>query len=270
MLNLPYTKLEKPDPNETVIRYTSLAQFIWILTLKELPLIRIDLFRDPFEGSAPQSLIDAQVIASGTRAMANQQYSVLRHHYPDHAADLPRHHTSGDLFTEMTVRRRARTYTTHASCWRWGSESEGMWRLYCGDKDGVAFQTTFTRLEKSVEESQILVGKVRYGNYKTMPAFNEDLDHMMYKREGFRFEQEVRLLTTDEVHYRKLCSGAEQVKLSSCLPIRWSVEGAVDRILVSPYADNWYMDAVLAVARLSDGDITDRIVWSELREQPQF
>jgi len=145
-----------------------------------------------------------------------------------------------------------------------------MWRLYCGEKDGVAFRTTFARLEQSVDEADVLAGKIRYDDYKTMPAFIEELDHVMYKRVGFEFEREVRLLRADEDYYRKLCSGATHEKLSPCLPIRWSVKAAIDHILVSPYADDWYLDAVRATARLADADLESRVGWSELKEKPWF
>src|SRR6266480_1376172 len=166
-----YAKLEKPEPNEIVIRYTSLAQFIWIMTRGKLPLIRIDLFRDPFEGSAPKSLIDQQIVLAGDRARVYQQQAALQHYYDDLPVYALLRNTSGDLWAELTARRKARTYSTHASCWRWGPESEGMWRLYCGEKDGIAFQTTFDRLEQSVDKTDILVGKIRYDDYKTMQPF---------------------------------------------------------------------------------------------------
>jgi hypothetical protein len=223
--------------------------------------MRIDLFRDPFEGSAPKSLIDQQITLGGGMGQTAQQQDVLHHYYPDYAG-------SGKWHADVGARRKNRTYSTHASCWRWGPESEGMWRLYCGEKDGIAFQTTFARLEKSVEETHILAGKIRYGNYKTMDPFTEDLDHVMYKREGFAFEQEVRLLKADEDYYLKLCSGAAQEKLPPCLPIRWSVKAAIDRILVSPYTDDWYMDAVRATARLADADLDGLVGWSDLQGKP--
>lgn len=145
-----------------------------------------------------------------------------------------------------------------------------MWRLYCGEKDGVAFQTTFARLEQSVDKADILVGKIRYDDYKTMPPFSEELDHVMYKRKGFASEQELRLLRADEDHYGKLCSGATHEKLPRCMPISWSLKAAIDRILVSPYADDWYLDAVRATARLADADLESRVGSSELQEKPQF
>lgn len=270
MSHTPYTKLEKPEPTEIVIRYTSLAQLIWIVMQGKLPLIRIDLFRDPFEGSAPRSLIEQQALLDGGRNKTAQQMRVQHHYYPNHPWALISHQTSGEWWAEMTARRRNLTYSTHASCWRWGPESEGMWRLYCGEKEGVAFQTTFARLEQSISEADILAGKIRYEDYKTTPPFTELLDHVMRKRVGFAFEQEVRLLRLDEDHYGKLCNRITDEKHSLCLPIPWSMKAAIDRILVSPYADDWYLDAVRSAARLADADLKGRVGWSELQEAPQF
>jgi hypothetical protein len=266
-----YSNLDKPDPDEIVTRYTSLAQFIWILTQKELPLIRIDRFRDPFEGSAPKSLMDLQLIITSSRSAAKQQQRNLQHFYPESASSHLHFDEFSEDLSEKTKRaRKARTFSTHASCWRWGRESEGMWRLYCGEEDGVALQTTFARLQKSVDQPGILVGKVRYIDYKTETAFNQDLDHVMHKRLGFDFEQEVRVLRTDDEYYRKLCNQTASEKLPCCIPIPWNLAEVIEHILISPYADEWYVDAVRAAADLPGMDIADGIVWSELRDQPQF
>jgi hypothetical protein len=252
------------------MRYTSFAQFISIVTQGKLPLIRIDLFRDPFEGSAPSSSIDQQLLLDGRRNMTAQQMPVQHHHYANHSGSLIPLQTSVEWWAEMTARRRNLTYSTHASCWRWGPESEGMWRLYCGEKEGVAFQTTFARLEQSIVEAHILAGKIRYEDYNTTLPFTELLDHVMHKRVGFAFEQEVRLLRLDEDHYGNLCNRTTDEKHSPCLPIPWSMKAAIDRILVSPYADDWYLDAVRATARLADADLESRVGWSELKEKPKF
>ena len=270
MAHPSYANLKKPGPDEVVIRYTSLAQFIWIVTQQKLPLIRVDLFRDPFEGSAPRSLIEHQMILSGGRNSIVQQMAVQQHHFPDYPWPPAPLQTAGEWWAAMSARRRNRTYSTHASCWRWGPESEGMWRLYCGERGGVALQTTFARLEQSVEAEPILAGMIQYEDYDTVPPFKEDLDHVMYKRDGFAFEQEVRLLKSDQDHYSKLCNGTVHEKLPPCLPVPWNIGAAIDRILVSPYADDWYLEAVRAAARLADEELEGRVAWSRLQKPPDF
>ena len=145
-----------------------------------------------------------------------------------------------------------------------------MWRLYCGESEGVALQTTFARLEKSVEAEPILAGKIQYEDYDTVPAFKEDLDHVMYKRDGFAFEQEVRLLKVDQDHHSKLCNGTVREKLPPSLPIAWNIGAAIDRILVSPYTDEWYLEAVRAAARLADKELEGRVAWSRMQKSPDF
>jgi hypothetical protein len=270
MVHLSYANLKKPGPDEIVIRYTSLAQFVWIVTQRKLPLIRIDLFRDQYEGSAPTSSINQQAIVLGGGYKRSQTMRILQSWDPKDQMPVEPLQTIGARSAELSAIRRSRTYSTHASCWRWGPESEGMWRLYCGERVGVALQTTFARLEKSMEAESILAGKIQYADYDTVPPFNEDLDHVMYKREGFAFEQEVRLLKPDQDYYNKLCSGTVHEKLPDCLPIPWNIGAAIDRILVSPYADEWYLEAVRAAARLAGEELKGRVAWSRLQKPPDF
>src|SRR5437764_15466544 len=98
MSNRQYSNLLKPEPHETILRYTNLTELILVATRKELPLKRIDLFRDPFEGSIPQSVINQQVVLSGGRAMARQLQAQLPHHYSDNTSYLPIQTLPGDLF----------------------------------------------------------------------------------------------------------------------------------------------------------------------------
>ena len=270
MVHLSYANLKKLGPDEIVIRYTSLAQFVWIVTQRKLPLIRTDLFRDPYEGSAPTSLINQQAILLGDGYRRLQTMGILKSWDPNGQMPDEPLQTVGGRSAELSAIRRSRTYSTHASCWRWGPESEGMWRLYCGERGGVALQTTFARLEESVEAESILAGKIQYADFDTVPPFKEDLDYVMYKREGFAFEQEVRLLKTDQDHHGKLCSGTVREKLPPCVPIPWNIGAAIDRILVSPYADEWYLEAVRAAARLAYEEPKAPIDWSRLRKPPDF
>jgi hypothetical protein len=55
------------------------------------------------------------------------------------------------------------------SCWDWGEESEGTWRLYCKDDGvpgrGVALETTLEKLEASVQPLDLVVSPVSYRYY---------------------------------------------------------------------------------------------------------
>jgi hypothetical protein len=244
-----------------------------MLTRNALPLLRIDLFRDPFEGSAPQSVMQEQALIQGGNN-AQRQMSAVRsfyqHQMVGHFDENAVYYELPDIFEKMAAIRKARVGATYASCWQCGPESEGMWRLYCGEKEGVALKTTFARLEKSIKDEEILAGMVRYINYKTVSPFKEDWDYLLHKREGFRHEQEMRLLKMDGELYTGVLA-KQSIEAAKCLPIPWNMSEGLDRILISPYADEWYLDAVRAtVGHMDRTGIADRVEWSELQAKAQF
>ncbi len=275
-----YNNLSQPTADDPVMRYTSLAALVLMLTRNELPLLRIDMFRDPFEGSVPQSVIDQQLlIQGGNNALLmhherQHQIRMIQTVYLDESGETPDPWKAifVDVHATMARIRKARIKSTYASCWRCGAESEGMWRLYCGEGEGVALKTTFAKLEDSIKSTDVLAGKVRYGDYKTMPAFNEDFDHVMFKRKGFEFEKELRLLMTDDELFEKIKHN-EMLESSAIRTIPWNVSESVDKILVSPYAEDWYFDAVISAVQTIDAGktgLSQRVAWSELQEKPVF
>src|SRR5262245_65845136 len=94
-----------------------------------------------------------------------------------------------DPWKEMTLPRRAKTRSAHASCWTAGPESEAMWRLYCEDGgvrgQGVSLQSTLGTVEASVARHDLFVSPIRYRYYHQGDAFNDELDPFMHKRKGF-------------------------------------------------------------------------------------
>ena len=185
-------------------RYTTLDALVQIFRNRQLRLTRVDKFLDPFEGSVPKKQIDDQLPIFSSRN-AVQMMSV-RAHYPSMSMPPGR---NLDPWMEMTMRRRAKTRSAHASCWTAGHESEAMWRLYCRDGkagQGVALQTTLGKVEASVARHDLFVSPIRYRHYHEGDAFNDELDPFMHKRMGFAHEGEVRLLKYDESHYLKLAA----------------------------------------------------------------
>jgi hypothetical protein len=272
------------DPNTRVWRYTSLDAVIAMLRDRQLRLTRLDAFRDPFEGSVPKQQIDDQIpIFSGAQAAEMMMTSVAAH-YPGMEVPRPRYR---DRWQEMTDRRKAMTRSAHASCWSSGHESEALWRLYCNDSDGdrsgrdkgvgLALHSHLAKLEASVADLDVYVSPVKYRFYHVGPAFDDELDPFMHKRQGFECEREVRVLKFDEAHYRELSSSlvgnAEAPspdELPTCRFLDWSLTGAIDGITVSPYASEDYeskaRDAIAAV----DPVLVELSVLSERRYAANF
>jgi hypothetical protein len=107
-------------------RYSTLDALVHMLKNRQLRLTRVDKFRDPFEGSVTQRQIDDQVCIFSP--IHERQMMGVAAWYPSMSMPLRCHLNP---WTEMTLRRRAKTRSVHASCWTAGPESEAMWRLYC-------------------------------------------------------------------------------------------------------------------------------------------
>src|SRR5712664_2569760 len=121
-------------PSTQVWHYTSLEAVIAILRDRQMRLRRLDAFGDPFEGSVPKQDIDNQIPIFGGAQATEMMMTSVAAHYPDMKVPRARYR---DRWGEMTQRRRAKTRSAHAMCWRWGDESEAMWKLYCKDgKEG--------------------------------------------------------------------------------------------------------------------------------------
>jgi hypothetical protein len=164
-----------------------------MLRNRRLRLTRVDTFPDPFEGSVPKRQIDDQLPIFSSRNAALMMS--VGAYYPSMSMP-PR--LSLDPWTEMTLRRRAKTRSAHASCWTAGHESEAMWRLYCRDGgpegQGVSLRSTMGKIETSVAHHDLFVSPIRYRYYHEGDAFDDELDPFMHKRMGFAHEREVRLL----------------------------------------------------------------------------
>ena len=262
-------------------RYSTLDALVHMLKNRQLRLTRVDKFRDPFEGSVTQRQIDDQVCIFSP--IHERQMMGVAAWYPSMSVP-PRRHL--DPWTEMTLRRRAKTRSVHASCWTAGPESEAMWRLYCREDgepegQGIALQSTLGKIEASVERHDLYVSPIRYRDYHDGDAFDDDLEPFMHKRQGFAHEREVRLLKYDESHYLELAAALTSGDLSRAtspeLPehifLDWSPAEVIERITISPYADESYETRARDAIALIDPSLVDRLdlsVLSERRYGPQF
>jgi len=226
-----------------VWRYLDLAKLVWLLERKQLYLSRLDLLNDPHEGSIPSLAV----------LVREQQCRELgaEHAIPQIAA--------------LNERNR---FFTYVSCWHLGNaESEAMWRLYCGDNSGVAIQTTYAALVRSLEsDPHCYIGTVTYIDYE-IGAFPQTNVYypMMHKRASFAHEQEVRIIKSD----MKAWDTPGQIGEPG-IAIPWDPSASVDAIYVNPYAPEFYRDVVQSVVRQFAPALTDRVQWSAMRAAPSY
>jgi len=120
-------------------------------------------------------------------------------------------------------------------------ESEAMWRLYCGTSQGVALVLPYSRLRDSLDDPTTFLGIVSYVDFETeVFSLHNMLNPVMHKRREFKHEDEARV-----VSWRPPADGDWlTVELPPSIALPWAPEEHVERIVVSPYADAWYLDTI--------------------------
>ena len=270
-----YAKRPALPGNTAVLRHFGRDGLIATLRGRQLRLMRIDKFDDPFEGSAPQAEVDASTPVLIHAANQQQMWAQYRAHYPE--LDVYR---TEDPWTRVTRLRRALTKASHACSWIHGDESELMWRLYCGDDGvrgrGVAMRTTLDNLEKSVAAHDFYVSPIIYRDYHTSgtgePVFSQQLDALFHKRTGFRDEREVRLLKHNEHHYGLLALNSATAELREHEFFTWDPD-VLEMIVVSPYADEAYEQEVREIVHAHAPTLDTRVELSIMhprRDRPRF
>jgi hypothetical protein len=247
------------DDDEPVWRYLHLPKLVDFLARGKLPLVRVDLLGDRFEGSLP-------------KAHANWLVDALARAIPD-LAERSAAETEAAVARAAQLRRSLIRHT-HASCWRAGQgESAAMWRAYCGTQEGAALRTTYGKLRAAVDDRWTLVAPVRYLDFATERLPSHNLAYpLLCKRIEFAHEREVRVLRfrIDE-WLEALRRGAPATVAAA--PVEYLAvdpDALVDEVYVSPYAPEWYHDAVrVLLAKLTPG-LDGRLRWSRLADDPDW
>jgi hypothetical protein len=123
------------------------------------------------------------------------------------------------------------------NCWHMNdSESDAMWKLYATGSGGVAIRSSITRLKECFHASdkEVHLGRIRYVEDETA-HLDHPVHRSMRKRLAFKHEQEVRLIYYDK-HREHAGSGG--------LLIPIDVSTLVEKMVVSPRADDWFLSLV--------------------------
>ena len=151
----------------------NLNKFVSLLETSALFFARVDKLGDPAEGSLPR----ANGPSRPTRLLLGDRTLVSPSILPIWRQDLARF--------------------TLVNCWHKNPhESSVMWRLYSGERTGIAVKTNFSSLQRSFAcEQKIWIGEVNYFDYTTTQLDESNpYAPLVSKRKDFEFEQEVRAL----------------------------------------------------------------------------
>jgi len=231
------------SPDIKIWRYMDLPKFVSLISERNLVLPRLDMLADTHEGSLT-TRTSAWIRKAMLDAKAKTDWTTVSQWY----REIP-----------------SRTYV---SCWHANEhESEAMWRLYCGLGGGVAIQSTYRLLAESIRNHrQVYIGCVNYIDYETQSIPDANIfAPAMHKRVAFAYEQEVRLVTSPFELYDTPPSARP-----AAIPISWECDIYVQKVHVSPYAPEYFYEAVRSVSVAFAPGLESRLVWSFLRAAPVF
>jgi hypothetical protein len=220
--SMPYHRrhyLDDPPDNAVVWRYMNLEKLLSILIDRALFFASASTLRkdDQHEGQPTQSEIDALGV---------------------------------DLDTARELERRLHKPTEQLlffNCWHMNdSESDAMWKVYVNGIGGVAIRSTVARLKGCFEDSpkDISIGRISYDNNDN--HYEHALRRFMRKKPAFKHEQEVRLVLYDAFLKHRGKHGL-------LIPI--DVNVLIEKIVVSPRAEDWFISIVKSVVTRFEYDI---------------
>lgn len=245
------TFIQPVNEDIKVWRYMDFTKLVSLIDSRRLYFTRADKFDDPFEGSWPKINVAAREIV------------------PDEIKPEVR-----DKFLE-SMRNMGET-NKHwpryiaINCWHMNDhESAAMWKLYLKSNEGIAIQSTYARLKKSLINDEALhLGLVKYIDYDSEHIGDWNIfAPFVHKRKSFEYEQEVRVVLLKwpirddnfDFTYETIDHG---------LQIKVDLETLIERIYIAPSAPSWFADLVKAV--INRYGYTFDVVQSRLNENPVF
>lgn len=229
------------QPSDYVWRYMSFAKFVFLLEQKQLWFSPADRLDDKWELMPSRQQLDIII--------QNRHTSITEE-------------DARDELSESVKKLRKHTYI---NCWTASDfESHALWRIYCPSSEGVAIQTTFDRLKKSVS---FPVVEVKYDISNENIATLNAMSLVTQKRPMYSYEKEVRIVIfgvdRDPINPSRETLGAK---------IDWDPELHIENIWVHPEASHWFMKTVSeTVKRLAPKISTDgnpRVWWSKINTVP--
>ncbi len=229
-----------PADHTKIWRYVDLPKYLAMLQTRALFFCRLDRLGDPFEGSL-------------TRATLDLERATVEHMFAEMGAltDSQKEARVDELSRNMSRVARAIRRWCAVNCWHVNDhESAAMWDIYARAGAGVAIQSTFRGLRRSLEgaESKVYLGKVSYVDYSSAVIPRRNLfAAIMTKRKSFEHDQELRAVVsewamtpTDELDF-------DGSLWETGLNVDVELTELVERICVAPTAPEWFAEVIRRV-----------------------
>ena len=245
-----HPNFESPkDENVKIWRYIDFTKLVSLIDSRRLFFTRLDKFDDPFEGSYTKINVGARLfVPAGVPDEARESYVRMRAGMSEFNKNWPKFN--------------------FASCWHMNEhESAAMWKLYLKSDEGIAIQSTYARLKRSLlGEDNVHLGIIKYIDYDA--DFIDETNGynvLMSKRKSFEHEREVRALLT---RFPVGDLGFKQPPEEHGVAMRVDVENLIEKIYIAPSTPDWFANLVQSIIKRYGYDF--EVVHSRLNEKPLF
>ncbi|HFK1806193.1 DUF2971 domain-containing protein [Bacillus cereus] len=232
-------------------RYMDFTKLVSLISTQSLYFCRSDKFKDVFEGKV--------------FGLENKYKTLENVKYAEEEIKTAILSRARGLVNSIEDKSEVSRETTFINCWHLNEyESAAMWDLYLKSNEGIAIQTTFNKIKKSLVECDegIIIGKVDYINHIKGSNYRESMVYQYFtKRLSFKHEEEVRLVYSETVNNKDLSSESKYIFGRN---INVDISNLIERVYVSPDADPWFVDVVKVVLEKFDLDV--EVIHSKLYE----
>lgn len=250
----------KIEENAKLWRYMDFTKLVSLISTQQLYFCRADKFKDKFEGrlfgfQVEDMRKNLERIIGEYEVYGTDRRIVIDSSVIEQAEILT------DQAYYMADCDRERTFV---NCWHLNEyESAAMWDLYLKSNEGIAIQTNFGRLKRSLNccKENIYIGRVKYIDHNKESNFGNGLSPFFTKRNSFSHEQEVRLLYSATLDNN---SNALPDKNIIGVNFQINLEDLIESVYVSPDAAPWFVDVVKVV--LNKFNIDVEVIHSKLYE----
>jgi len=213
-------------------RYLDFAKFVSLLDSRSLFFSRSDLLGDPHEFSYPKSNYKT---FDGTPQSANNEF-----------------------FLQTTKVLAKRIFV---NCWHMNDhESTAMWGQYSTRDNGLAIQSTYSRLRQALVtceyRNRLDIGMVKYADYEEQVIIGQNvLEFIFHKRIQFSHEKELRAVIWEKTTNETLIDPFAMAELDSAEPglvIPVALDSLIERIIVAPATPAWFSKLVESVCAKYD------------------
>jgi hypothetical protein len=274
MVEKEFIEVSSYSGEQRLFRYVEVEKLLFMIAKNALPLTRMTLFDDPFEGSYPKKFLEIERALEVRAQMQSFGKKLLPVEYRE----------DPERYLEKS-RRKAYEHRMNSflSCWHANdSESAAMWRLYSNYHKGIAIQTELDTLirelpsrydHKGANESPVHIAEAQYIDFDN-PDTTEYrpsvsiVKQWQWKRKAFSAEKEVRVHVWVPCGYGDGKGPPIPEVEGDYILLSVDLGRVIQRIIIAPESPGWYRELVASVIQKYGFEF--QIVDSALAAEPKY